>query len=75
MFDNLLEQLIELRKTVYLPDYWFIIRIPLRSRQMEEVQRQGVGSDVELPALLAPPRVHRPGSSNLSAYFFYIISM
>lgn len=40
---------------------------------MEEMHRQGVGSDVEFLALLAPPRVHRPGSSPTPPHSFYIL--
>lgn len=73
VFDNLLEQLIELRKT--LPARLLVYYKDTAQEQTDGRDTEAkYGSCRELPALLAPPRVHRHGSSNLSAYF-YVISM
>lgn len=38
---------------------------------MEEMHRQGVGGDVELPALLEPPCVHLEALQPLCIFFIY----
>ena len=72
---NLLEQLVELRETFYLLDYWFIIKgynsgyIKADNSQMEEKQRAGsrerARSFHAIPEWLSPKAscVHQPWSS------------
>lgn len=64
-FINLLEQLTELRKTIYLLDYQFIIKDITQEQPDGRYGERGVEFSCPLWAatLPTPPCVHQPGSS------------